>query len=237
MLFNERNKMIKYKNIQEGTFLSRPNRFLADVEIDGQVERVHVKNTGRMKELFLPGVKVYCRYVASPTRKTKYDLITVDKKGILFNVDSQVPNAVVTQAILEGRVSEIPSFDYFKREYTYGDSRLDLYGEYGDQKCFIEVKGVTYEKDRVAKFPDAPTLRGVKHLYSLMNAVKEGHRACVFLLLQYRGADYFTPQDERDPLFGETIRLAEKEGVEILLYDSIVTKDSITIGKKLDYRF
>lgn len=222
-----------YDNCKEGRFIRRVNRFIGEIEIEGIVEEVHIKNTGRMKELFLPGAEVCCAYVDSAKRKTKYDLISVKKGSVWFNVDSQVPNRVVFEGIRKGEVSELPAFDLLKREHCYTDSRIDIYGEKGPQKYLIEVKGVTYEKDRIAKFPDAPTTRGVKHLHSLIRGVKEGYRSYAFFLLQFTGADYFTPQDERDPLFGETLRLAAKEGVGILVYDSIVKEDAIEIQRKV----
>ena len=228
--------MANYLNCKKGIFLRRPNRFIAEVEIDGKTETVHVKNTGRMKELFLPGAEVVCDFVDSKTRKTKYDLIFVNKDGNWFNVDSQVPNLVVFEGLKQGKVKGIPSPDLLKREHSYTDSRIDIYGEAGPIRILMEVKGVTYEKDRVAKFPDAPTTRGVKHLHSLMRAVKEGYKAYAFFLLQFTGADYFTPQDERDPLFGETLRLAKKEGLEILVYDSLVTASSIEIHREVPLR-
>lgn len=232
----ERSTMIKYKNILRGRFRNRLNRFIAEIEIEGKLEKVHVKNTGRMKELFVEGAEVSCNYIESKTRKTKYDLIAVKKCGNWFNVDSQVPNLVVSQGILEGQVKEIDNLDRLKQEYTYGDSRIDIYGEKGSVNYLVEVKGVTYEKERIAKFPDAPTLRGVKHLHSLIKSVKEGYQAYAFFLIQFRGVDYFTSHDDRDPLFGESLRLAKKEGVEILVYDSIVTPDSIELGEKIEYR-
>lgn len=224
---------MNYENCVNGRFIRRVNRFIAEIEIHGAVENVHVKNTGRMKELFLPGAEVGCAYIDSPKRKTKYDLISVKKGEVWFNVDSQVPNQVVFEGIREGEVLELPTFDLLKREHCYTDSRIDIYGEKGPEKYLIEVKGVTYEREKTAKFPDAPTLRGVKHLHSLIRAVKEGYRSYAFFLLQFTGADCFTPQDERDPLFGETLRLAAKEGVGILVYDSIVKGGSIEIKGKV----
>lgn len=227
---------MNYENCVNGRFIRRVNRFIAEIEIHGAVENVHVKNTGRMKELFLPGAEVGCAYIDSPKRKTKYDLISVKKGEVWFNVDSQVPNQVVFEGIREGEVLELPTFDLLKREHCYTDSRIDIYGEKGPEKYLIEVKGVTYENEKTAKFPDAPTLRGVKHLHSLIRAVKEGYRSYAFFLLQFTGADYFTPQDERDPLFGETLRLAAKEGVGILVYDSIVKGGSIEIKGKVPFK-
>ncbi|MEG2298782.1 MAG: DNA/RNA nuclease SfsA, partial [Anaerovoracaceae bacterium] len=201
---------MKYKNIIEGRFIERPNRFVAIVQINGIVEKVHVKNTGRCKELLIEGAKVYLEdfYGRMGTRKMRYSLIGVDKGQIKVNMDSQAPNKMVEEALEDGRIClpEMGKLTVIKREKTYGDSRFDFYLE-DDKGCkaFLEVKGVTLEKNRVAMFPDAPTERGVKHVKGLMRAVYEGYKGYVVLVIQMKGISHFTPNYETHKAFGEVL--------------------------------
>lgn len=222
---------MKYKNVVEGVFVSRPNRFIANVIIDGVEQIVHVKNTGRCKELLVKGAKVFLSVSDNPARKTKYDLIAVDKAGeninILINMDSQIPNDIAYEW-----VKESPLFSNnanAKREVTYGKSRFDLYVEDGKRKAFIEVKGVTLENNGVASFPDAPTERGIKHLNELVEAKKNGYEAYILFVVQMKGVNYFTPNTERHPQFADALKNAHNNGVNVIAVDCIVKKDEIKI--------
>lgn len=226
---------MKYTKVIEGTFLKRPNRFIAQVLIDGKEETVHVKNTGRCKELLVPGVKVILEDCSNnPNRKTRYSLIAVWKRDILVNMDSQVPNAVVFEALKEGKIKEIRDVAYSKREVTFGKSRYDIYYESENQKGFIEVKGVTLEHNGISMFPDAPTERGAKHVLEMIEAVKEGYRGTLLFLIQMKGPKEFRLNWEMDRNFSEAVKLASENSVEILAYDSIVSKDSIIIDKPIN---
>lgn len=210
---------MEYKKIVEGIFLRRENRFSAYVLLEGKEEHVHVKNTGRCKELLLPGATVFLEGAENPNRKTKYSLVAVYKGDLLINMDSQAPNEAVAEALAEGRILEIGAVDFLRREVTFGNSRFDLYYEAGAMKGFIEVKGVTLETEGVARFPDAPTIRGRKHLLELVEAVAQGYEATVLFLVQMQGVTHFQPHWERDPAFGEALLLAQAAGVRILAYD------------------
>ncbi len=228
---------MKYTKIIKGSFLSRPNRFIAKVLIDGKEETVHVKNTGRCKELLIPGVTVYLYVSDNPLRKTKYDLIAVEKKRegkapLLVNMDSQVPNTVALEWLRTcGLFSESA---VFRREVTYGKSRFDFYIEDGERKAFLEVKGVTLENDGVASFPDAPTERGVKHINELCGCVQNGYEGYVLFVVQMKEISVMTPNDITHKAFGDALRAAEKLGVKILAVDCIVTPDSITGDKPVE---
>lgn len=216
-----------YNNIKQGRFISRPNRFIANIEIDGRVEVCHVKNTGRCRELLIENATVYVEESQGTTRKTKYDLIAVQKGSRLVNMDSQAPNKAAAEFIPR-------LFDdvvLLRREYTYGNSRFDFYVEAGKDKAFIEVKGVTLEEDGVALFPDAPTERGVKHLHELCRCVENGYRAYVLFVIQMQGVKYFTPNIKMHKAFGEALREAAEKGVEILAVDCIVTPESMTANE------
>lgn len=229
--------MIVYDNIIEATFLSRPNRFIAHCLLGDEEVKVHVKNTGRCKELLVPGAKVYLQSNNDPKRKTKYSLISVKKSNRVINMDSQVPNKVVYEALKNNEIT-LPRLSekitYLKSEKTYKNSRFDIYFESKNQKGFIEVKGVTLEQDGVALFPDAPTKRGVKHLYELIEAKKEGYMAYVFFLIQMKDIKYFTPNVKTHKEFGEVLNLAKNKGVNILAYDSLISKSSIAINKPVE---
>ena len=226
---------MKYERIETGFFLERPNRFIAYIEIAGQKETVHVKNTGRCAELLTPGAEVYVQKADNPERKTQWDLIGVKKGKRMINMDSQIPNKVVEEWIRRGNL--FPDATLIKPETTYKQSRFDLYIEEENRKIFIEVKGVTLEHDGVVKFPDAPTERGVKHLNELCEAVKDGYEAYVFFVIQMKGVKYFTPNMKTHAAFGEALRNVQEQGVHILAYDCKVTKDSIEIGQEVPVIF
>lgn len=223
-----------YEDIVEGVFLERPNRFIAKVLIDGNPETVHVKNTGRCKEILTEGTKIFLQKSNNPNRKTKYSLISAYKKDMLINIDSQVPNEVVHEAILQNKVPELIDLNYVKREQKYKNSRFDIYFERGTVKGFIEVKGVTLEKDGLSMFPDAPTKRGTKHLEELMDAIANGYEGYLFLLIQMDDIHKFTPNYITDETFAKTLMKANDAGVKILCYNSLVTRNEITIGKKAE---
>lgn len=212
---------MNYENkIREGRFLSRPNRFLAEVELPEGVETVHVKNTGRCRELLVPGARVFLEESGNPGRKTRYSLVAVYKGHMLVNMDSQAPNAVAAEALTEGRLRELGPVVLVRREKKYGGSRFDIYYEKEcGQKGFLEVKGVTLEEDGIAMFPDAPTERGAKHLLELAEAAKEGYEAAVLFLIQMKGPKVFRPHTERDPVFAAALRQAAAAGVRVLAYD------------------
>lgn len=222
---------MKYNNIREGIFISRPNRFIAHVEVDGEECICHVKNTGRCKELLIPGTRVCVNESSNPNRKTKFDLISVWKGDVLINMDSQAPNQVVYEWLRDGGL--FPDLKELKRETVYGNSRFDLYYETENEKGFIEVKGVTLEEDGVAYFPDAPTLRGIKHLEELCLTVREGYRSYVIFVIQMDGIRHFEPNTRTHPEFGEALKEAERAGVKILAYDCLVEKELLEIRKRI----
>lgn len=215
-----------YPNMCPGVFLSRPNRFIAHVEIDGREEIVHVKNTGRCRELLTPGAKVWCQRSDNPNRKTKYDLIAVKKGERLINMDSQAPNLAAGEWLRRGGLGAIENL---KAETVHGDSRFDFSFTLDGKQCFLEVKGVTLEKDGVCAFPDAPTERGAKHLKGLAKAVEEGYGAYVLFVIQMADVKYLHPNDTTDPAFGAALREAADNGVTVLAMDCAVTEDSMEI--------
>ncbi|MBR2953810.1 MAG: DNA/RNA nuclease SfsA [Clostridia bacterium] len=220
---------MKYNNIVKGEFIDRPNRFIANVIIDDKVEVCHVKNTGRCKELLVKGNTVYLQKSDNINRKTKYDLIAVQKGDRLINMDSQVVNYVALEYI----PNLFENIRLIKPEYKYGNSRFDIYVETENEKIFIEVKGVTLENDSVVRFPDAPTERGVKHLKELQKAVTEGYKAYVMFVVQMSDVKYFEPNSETHPEFAEELRSAKNNGVIPLAFDCAVTPNSIVIRKPL----
>jgi len=223
---------MKYHNIVKAEFLSRPNRFIAKVSLFGREETVHVNNTGRCRELLLPGTTVYLEKTKNPNRKTKYDLIAVEKKRmdtspLLVNMDSQIPNALAAEWITQsGIFSEKARVN---REVTYGSSRFDLYIEDGSRRAFMEVKGVTLEEGGRASFPDAPTLRGIKHIQELCRAAEEGYEAYILFVIQMKEITSFSPNDVTHKAFGDALRLAAENGVKILAFDCKVEPDFLTI--------
>lgn len=220
-----------YDRMVPGTFLERPNRFIAYVEIEGRKETVHVKNTGRCAELLQTGVRVYLQESENPGRKTKWDLIAVEKGSRMVNMDSQIPNKVVKEWLEAGHLFE--NITRIQPEFTYGNSRFDLYVEADGKQIFIEVKGVTLEQDGVVRFPDAPSDRAVKHVEELKAAVKEGYEAYVFFVIQMKDVRYFTPNMDTHPAFGEALRDAARAGVHVLAYDCEVSSDRIAIADKV----
>ena len=219
-----------YPNMVPGTFLSRPNRFIAHVLIDGKEEIVHVKNTGRCKELLPAGAEVWCQRSGNPSRKTKFDLITVRKGQRLINMDSQAPNIAAGEWLRSGGLGEIENL---KAESFHGDSRFDFSFMKDGKQCFLEVKGVTLEDDGVCAFPDAPTERGAKHLKGLTEAAKNGFGAYVLFVIQMADVKYLRPHDERDPAFGAALREAAENGVVVMAMDCAVDVDSMTIRQRV----
>ncbi len=217
---------MKYENMTPGTFLVRPNRFIAHVEIGGQTEVVHVKNTGRCRELLPAGTQVWCQKSDNPNRKTKYDLITVCKGHRLINMDSQAPNQAAKEWLLAGGLGPVENL---RAESVHGDSRFDFSFFLDGKQCFLEVKGVTLENGGVCAFPDAPTERGAKHLRGLTEAAKNGYGAYVLFVIQMADVQYLHPNDVTDPAFGAALREAAANGVRILAVDCTVTVDEMMI--------
>lgn len=227
-----------YPDVVPALFLARPNRFIAEILIEGAAYNAHVKNTGRCRELLVPGCTVYVQHHSSAHRKTAYSLIAVDKNDRLINMDSQAPNRVVAEAFQKG--FRLPFMDVsplsIRPEVTVGDSRLDFLAEYENQRCYIEVKGVTLEEDGVVRFPDAPTDRGVRHLRQLCALREEGYEACALFVIQMEAVSYLTPNDITHPAFGDALREAADSGVHVLAYSCTVTPDSITLGSPVPVR-
>lgn len=225
---------MKYKHVVSAVFLERPNRFIAYAEINGVRETVHVKNTGRCRELLIPGNKIYLSAVDNPDRKTKYDLIAVEKlrenaPSLLINMDSQIPNAAAEEWLKKGKLFS-PNAE-IRREVKYGNSRFDFFVSDGNRKVFLEVKGVTLEENGIAMFPDAPTERGVKHIRELMQCIKDGYEAYILFVIQMKGMTAFRPNDKTHAEFGKVLREADSAGVKILAMDCIVTPDSIELDE------
>jgi sugar fermentation stimulation protein A len=223
-----------YNNIKKAKFLNRPNRFIANIEIDGKNEICHVKNTGRCKELLTDKATVFVQEFDSSTRKTKFDLISVYKGERLINMDSQVPNKVFHEWVKNSGLFE--NITMIKPEHKYGNSRFDFYIETIDKKIFIEVKGVTLEEDGVAMFPDAPTLRGLKHINELIKSVEDGFEAYVVFIIQMKDIEYFTTNIKTHKEFGDALILAQNKGVNIFALDCEVTKNSIDARNFVDVR-
>lgn len=219
-----------YDRIFPGVFLDRPNRFIAHVDVGGTVETVHVKNTGRCRELLIPGARVYVQECGSPARKTKFDLIAAEKGPLLINMDAQAPNRTAAEYLPR----LFPDLTLLRPEVTYGDSRFDFYLETTNERRFIEVKGVTLETDGIALFPDAPTLRGVKHLHELTRCLGDGYRAMVLFVIQMKGVRAFRPNDTTHPEFGQALRAAAAAGVDVRAVDCLVTPDSLTIHRPVE---
>lgn len=222
---------MKYQTIVPAEFIERTNRFVAWVKLDEERIKVHVKNTGRCKELLLPGAKVWLEKSNNPARTTAYDLVAVEKNGQVVNMDSQAPNKVVGEWLLTKEL--FPDLVCIRPETVYGKSRFDFYVETVKEKVFIEVKGVTLEQDGVVRFPDAPSDRAVKHLEELMEAKQNGYRACVIFVIQMKGVKYFLPNWDTHKAFAEALVRAKEAGVEIYAYDCRVTKDALAIGESV----
>ena len=216
-----------YCNMIPGTFLARPNRFIAHVEIEGQTEIVHVKNTGRCRELLPAGAEVWCQKSDNPSRKTKYDLITVRKGHRLINMDSQAPNIAAREWLLSGGLGPVEDV---RPETKHGDSRFDFSFSLKGKKCFLEVKGVTLENEGICAFPDAPTERGTKHLRGLQKCAEEGFGAYVLFVIQMSDVVHLHPNDVTDPAFGKALREAAAAGVQVLAVDCTVTENTMNIA-------
>lgn len=232
---------MKYENVIKGNFIDRPNRFIATVSVDNQEEKAHVKNTGRCRELLIPGEQVYLEDFEGRMgkRKMRYSLIGVRKGNLLVNLDSQAPNQVVKEALNSGKLT-LPGMGRLtlvKGEHKYGASRLDFYveDEYGKQG-FIEVKGCTLEQDGIARFPDAPTERGVRHIEELMGAADAGYQVYVIFVIQMKGITAFEPNDATHKAFGDTLRKAAENQVNILAYDCIVTENTLDLDQPIPVR-
>lgn len=225
---------MRYERMEEAVFKSRPNRFIAKVVTERGEEICHVKNTGRCRELLLPDARIWVQRNDNPNRKTALDLIAVEKNGQVVNMDSQIPNKVAEEWIRAGHLfSEKVKI---RPETRYGNSRFDLYLEDGDQKMYLEVKGVTLEEDGVARFPDAPTERGVKHIEELISCKKDGYLAGILFIIQMKGIRYLEPNDRTHPEFGEALRRAKEAGVQIMAVDCTVTPDSILADQEIEVR-
>lgn len=220
---------MKYENMVEGVFINRPNRFIAEVEINGTIEKAHVKNTGRCRELLIPGTKIFLQEHDNPSRKTKYSLIGVMKGSVMVNMDSQAPNKVVGEWLQQGGIYQ--NLTFLKAEQKYGNSRFDFYMEGDGKKAFLEVKGVTLEENGIARFPDAPTERGIKHIEELMKAKEEGYETYIVFVIQMKGVCRFEPNDKTHRAFGDTLRKAEKTGVHILAMDCQVKENELVIDQ------
>lgn len=217
---------MKYGEVLPGIFASRPNRFIARVELEGRTEDCHVKNTGRLGELLAPGARVYLQRAANPARKTRYDLLSVHKGDTLFNIDSAAPGKVFAEWLREGGLGQRPTL--LRPEVRYGDSRLDFYFETPAQKAYVEVKGVTLEEQGRALFPDAPTQRGLRHIEELCHCRAEGYEAYIAFIIQMRGVSAFSPNNRTQPAFGAALARAAQLGVRILALDCDVTPGAIT---------
>ena len=225
---------MRYENMVPGIFLRRPNRFIAYVEIGGEEVICHVKNTGRCRELLVPGARVWCQHWDKPERKTKYDLIAVEKGSRLINMDSQAPNAAAKEWLQQGGLGEISEL---KPERTWGDSRFDFSFQKDGRLCFLEVKGVTLEHDGICAFPDAPTQRGVKHLQELTHLAQSGYGAYVLFVIQMEDVVHLHPNDTTDPAFGKALRQAAAAGVQVLAVDCRIEPDSMTLRKPVPVIF
>ena len=221
-----------YGIVLPGVFRARPNRFIAQVEIGGETQVCHVKNTGRCRELLVPGATVYVEESRNPARKTKYDLIAVEKGRLLINMDSQAPNKVAAEYLPR----LLPGLTLLRSETTFGSSRFDFYAEAGGERWFIEVKGVTLEEQGAALFPDAPTQRGIKHLQELCRCVDQGYRACVLFVVQMKGVRYFTPNRRTHLEFALALEEAAAQGVRLEAVDCLVTPATLTPGAPVEIR-
>lgn len=223
---------MRYSAVEKASFLARPNRFIAHVDLHGRTEICHVKNTGRCRELLTPGAAVWLEPSRNPARKTKFDLIAVEKNGLLINMDAQAPNKVFGEWAAAGKF--LPGLTNLRPEFAWEDSRFDFMLEDEAGRVFVEVKGVTLEENGEARFPDAPTERGVKHLRGLQRAVGQGYRAAVFFVIQMKGPTRFRPNDETHPAFGQALREAAENGVGVYAYDCRVTPDSLALDAPVE---
>jgi len=220
-----------YDKISKAKFLSRPNRFIAYAEVDGRIEKCHVKNTGRCRELLVEGCTVYLEHAKNPDRKTRFDLVAVEKNGTLINMDSYAPNLAVGEFL-----PKLFPDSKIRAEYKHGNSRFDFYIMDNNKKILLEVKGVTLENDGVVMFPDAPTERGAKHVAELAESVGEGYEAYLFFVVQMKGVKYFTLNEATDPKFADAVRKAAACGVNILAYDCNVAPEKMEINERVEVR-
>jgi len=226
---------MRYSHIRKGEFLRRPNRFIAHVLLNGEEVICHVKNTGRLKELLLPGATVFLEESDNTARKTRFDLVAVMRGDAVVNIDSQAPNQAVGDWLRKGDLFEDVS--HVKAETRYGASRFDFYIESASgRKAFLEVKGVTLLQEDVARFPDAPTTRGIKHIEELVKCIEDGYEAYILFLLEMKGSRWMEPNDATHPAFGKALREAAAKGVKVLAYDCIVTPDRLEVDKKVEVR-
>lgn len=227
-----------YNNIVKAVFKSRPNRFIAECNINNENVIVHVKNTGRCRELLVKDAEVYLEYFPDTSRKTKYDLITVNKMGRLINMDSSAPNKAVYEALQSGKnllnISE--PLTLIKMEQKYKQSRFDVYAETKNSKIFAEIKGVTLEENNTVMFPDAPTQRGVKHIMELVDAKENGFNTYIIFVIQMHGPAYFMPNYKTHAEFGEALQYAQSKGVNILAYDCIITENSMALNNPIEVK-
>lgn len=220
---------MRYEKVIPGVFRKRPNRFIAHVETAGGLEVCHVKNTGRCKELLTDGARVYLSESSNPARKTRYDLVAVEKGELLINMDSQAPN----KAAAEYMETLLPGLTLLRPETPFGSSRFDFYAEAAGERWFVEVKGVTLEQEGLCLFPDAPTERGAKHLRELCACMEQGFRACILFVVQMAGVRAFSPNTKTDPAFSAALCTAAQKGVRLEAVDCLVTPDSLTVRQKL----
>jgi len=222
-----------YPPLVKGKFVERKNRFAAVVEVKGRREAVFVPNSGRLKELLIPGAEVFLAVKKAAHRVTAYDLALVRHGDLLVSIDAHLPNKVVEKALRQGELEQFMGWEEIKREYTYGHSRIDFRLRFAEQDCLVEVKSVTLVRDGTAMFPDAPTARGTRHLQELAGAVREGSRGAVLFLIQRHDARAFAPNDATDPLFGATLRAVMQAGVEVYAYRCSVTPERISIADRV----
>lgn len=218
---------MKYRKTVKATFIERPNRFVAKVNLNGEDIYCHVKNTGRCKELLVPGAAVWLEDSENPKRKYRYSLVTVQKGDRLVNMDSQAPNKAVYEWLKNGGLFD--NITLLKSEKVYGSSRFDFYCEYENRKAFIEVKGVTLENGGIVSFPDAPTERGARHVNELIKCMKDGYEAYIIFVIQMKDVLYFTPNEDHDPVFASALRKAEREGVNVIAVDCFVSDSEMTV--------
>jgi len=223
-------------NLQEAVFVTRPNRFSAVFDLNGRRVTAHVANSGRMRELMIPGTRMFLAQVSSETRKTAYDLTLVQIDGVLVSVDARLPLPLVHEAITEGRMPQLQGYKHVKREAVYRDSRFDLLLSGPKVQCYVETKSITLVEEGVGLFPDAPTERGRKHVEGLAQAIREGHRGAVVFVVQRDDATSFAPNDKADPKFGNALRKAISEGVEAYAYRCSVSKRQISIQSQIPIR-
>ncbi len=225
---------LRYPDMRRAVFIARPNRFIAHVWLDNQMVVCHVKNTGRCRELLVPGCTVWVQHVPSPGRKTAYDLIAVQKGDRLINMDAAAPNHVFGEYVREGRF--LQPWEQVQPEKSHGDSRFDFYLQSGSRRVFVEVKGVTLEQDGIVRFPDAPTQRGVKHLHGLAQCVREGYEAWAVFVIQMSSVRWMEPNRQTHPAFADALAQARTDGVHLLALDCMATPDQLTVRQPVEIR-